>query len=643
MGASAPRMDRQIKALRNFKKYEDNFYSFLNKHYTNQEEIEFYLVPKAYISNFCNSFNYLKNIRELNNLNIYHDSLKENDENIIIEKEIIRNLTETNRDIIVNNLKLYKINNNSIIDNKKDSDFSFKLNNEGLFIPLLYNIWDKLYRYYGCDLVLKRKGFANKGELFILTGEKRIDCFLKDIKTRDIIYHFCFLMEDKNNLLQLKNYFKNNSAKDLLDLLEIKYVGNQYKPERFKEIRKTIPRHISLIGGFVVTIYLLDSYIFKENREFESITFEVEKNLKKPNNFYEKKNIDDIFNNIFKKNESVEILMHNFDLDETEFYNFEKKSLIQGLILAYKYHYPIVISPDMIWILILQGYSRFMEKFSEKVRQKYVNFNGKKTLKVKKIGIFPENASKETWQEIIDNFIEGIKYEIGGEIISNLQSDFTTTEEVTLATSQATIMSAMKNYFNYELGMGGCGISSITLEGTIEDWEKIKAKLQFLSQKDFGLDWWFKHLIPIIDKIIMTKRNYSKEKKINNEIENFWKDMIRVKEKNDFYDPYTINGWIVKFIPNLSDGYQPKIFNEMKKQDIPDQIMSCPLELIVYNLDRTKTKHKCRLDSGFYGMSQNKKNYSVRPVIGYALISEEKKILPMTKDERIEVFKNYYD
>ena len=117
--------------------------------------------------------------------------------------------------------------------------------------------------------------------------------------------------------------------------------------------------------------------------------------------------------------------------------------------------------------------------------------------------------------------------------------------------------------------------------------------------------------------------------------------MIRVKEKNDFYDPYTINGWIVKFIPNLSDDNQPKIFNEMKKQDIPDQIMSCPLELIVYNLDRTKTIHKCKLESGFFGMSQNKKNFSVRPVIGYTLISERKSIFPMTKNEITEVFKDY--
>ena len=51
-------------------------------------------------------------------------------------------------------------------------NYSFKLNKEGLFIPLAYNIWDKLSRYYGYDTILKRKGFINKGEVFIETEKE---------------------------------------------------------------------------------------------------------------------------------------------------------------------------------------------------------------------------------------------------------------------------------------------------------------------------------------------------------------------------------------------------------------------------------------------------------------------------------------
>ena len=45
----------------------------------------------------------------------------------------------------------------------------------------------------------------------------------------------------------------------------------------------------------------------------------------------------------------------------------------------------------------------------------------------------------------------------------------------------------MKNYFKYEVIMHVCGISSITLEGSLEDWKKIKSKFEFFLKEEFGL------------------------------------------------------------------------------------------------------------------------------------------------------------
>ena len=80
----------------------------------------------------------------------------------------------------------------------------------------------------------------------------------------------------------------------------------------------------------------------------------------------------------------------------------------------------------------------------------------------------------------------------------------------------------------------------------------------------------------------------------------------------------------------------------MHKRDIPDQIMSCPLKLTVYNMDRTKTIHECDLASGFYGMSQDKKKYNVKPVIGYVLISKSRKNLTMSEKEKSEILSDYF-
>ena len=281
-----------------------------------------------------------------------------------------------------------------------------------------------------------------------------------------------------------------------------------------------------------------------------------------------------------------------------------------------------------------------MEKYFELVREKYVHFEGKKNICINRLGIFPEEATKETWEGIINEIVEEIEKHIGKEISSNLQSDFSTTNPVTLATSQVSIMSAMKQYFVYKVLMGGCGISSITLEGSLDDWKKIKSKLEFLTSK--ALKWWTKHLIPIIDNIIKTKEYYDKNKKINNELIDFWKGMIKLKGKGDMYEPHIINGWIIKFIPDLSD-QKPKLYEEISEVDVPDQIISCPLELIVMNLNGTKSTYNCDLASGFFGMIQDKDTFNVRPVIGYAVVSENKTTSKLTVEQKNKIIDEFFD
>ena len=391
------------------------------------------------------------------------------------------------------------------------------------------------------------------------------------------------------------------------------------------------------------------------NRKIESITFQVEKGLKISKSPFLKRNIQEIFRNLFKKrkqelnekgelvnlkeNEPLEILHYKFDTDSTKIFNVEKKSLIQGLSYAYKNHFPITVSPDMIWLLILQGFSRFMDKYSELVREKFVNFEGQKTLFVNRYGLFFNQATEEDWNGIIDEFVEQIGEHIGEKTILNLQSDFTTTNAVTLVVSQTSIMSAMKHYFSYEVIGGGCGISYITLEGSLEDWEKIKSKLKYLSK--YALEWWTKHLIPIIDNIIKTKKYYNENKKINSELVSFWKNMIKIKDKEHEYFPDIFNGWIIKFLPNLTAEH-PKLYEELHEMEIPDQIISCPLKLLEDRSDGFKVVYNCDVASGFFGMIQDKKILSVKPVIGYAIVVEKKETSPLTKEDKEEIIKNYF-
>ena len=373
-------------------------------------------------------------------------------------------------------------------------------------------------------------------------------------------------------------------------------------------------------------------------KAYESINLEIEKGLKKPQEYLPTGEIKYIFSDLFKirksiidnktgekvylnANEPLEILHYTLDTKEESIFNHKKSSLIQGLVLAYKNHYPITITPDMIWILVLQGFSRFMEKYENLVRERLVNFQGKKDLKIERLAYSPATATKEVWDGIIKEFVEKIGKHVGQECIDNLECNFSTTSQVAQVTSQVAIMSAMKQYFNYKVLMAGCGISSITLEGSIQDWEKIKSKLEFLSTK--GLEWYTKHLIPIIDKILESKNYYNYNGQLNEELIEFWKGMVRVKGKGGLYDPLIINGWIVKFIPNLSKK-TPEVYEEISEKQVPDQIISCPMELTWIISPEKKIDYKCSLFSGFYGMIQDKETFNVRPVIGYAIVVDAK-------------------
>ena len=380
----------------------------------------------------------------------------------------------------------------------------------------------------------------------------------------------------------------------------------------------------------------------------ESITFEVEKGLEKPREYFDTYSIKYILNKLYRKKkkfltkdgkeiffgqyEPLEILHCTFDTQKQEIYNFQKKSLIQGLITAYKNHYPITITPDMIWLLILQGFSRFMEKFGNTVRDKFVNFGDKKDLKVERLEYTPYDATKEVWDGIIGEYVQKIGENVGKEVVQNLECNFSTTNPITKVTSQVTIMSSMKDFFEYKLLMAGCGISSITLEGSEEDWKKIKSKLEFLSHK--GLHWWTQHLIPIINNILYTKKYYSYKNKLSDYLISFWKGMIRLRRRGmEHYDPHMINGWIIKFIPNL-ENEKPTLYKEINETDVPDQIINCPLELTWLILPlKKKIDFKCTLVSGFFGMDQDQNSFNVRPVIGYAIVVNDKKESNVSDEE----------
>ena len=94
----------------------------------------------------------------------------------------------------------------------------------------------------------------------------------------------------------------------------------------------------------------------------------------KPQSELKKKSIQ----TIIKK----DTLAHSFDLDQELGYLCYKVPVLSGIFNAHCNHYPVRIRPDDIWLLILQSFGCHVNKNSEILRKYFVNFDGKKELKI---------------------------------------------------------------------------------------------------------------------------------------------------------------------------------------------------------------------------------------------------------------------
>ena len=305
-----------------------------------------------------------------------------------------------------------------------------------------------------------------------------------------------------------------------------------------------------------------------------------------------------------------------------------KVPVLNGFYEAHKNHLPIRIKPDDIWLLIVQAFSNHVNYNSEKLRNMFVDFDGKKTLQVD----YPQEYIHEVNNKMLEDFSKQInkqmKEYLGEEILDILTPNFTTTDKDKTIIFNISIMGAFKKYFNYKMFLCGCGLSYIILEGTAEDYEKILEKAKKLSKYDFS--WYVDRILPIIQKFIDAKR-----KKIDI---NFFKNIVQDDTmteavygsgmyRGDIQVPY-IKGWILKFFAYYNSGKRREgrfDGNEIKIkhiEDLANQMLIVPFTII----DINKKEYLMKYSVGFVGCDKNENN-EVFPVSGWI-------VSPSTEEER---------
>ena len=297
-------------------------------------------------------------------------------------------------------------------------------------------------------------------------------------------------------------------------------------------------------------------------------------------------------------------------VDADSLVTFGSHSFISGMREAYWHHRPITLSPDMIWVLIAQGFSHHVNANAEALRDRMVDFEGKKELTCI---CDVESIEQIDWEKTVDSFSINIAENTKGDIAEIIKADFSTTTQIERIASEITLMSAVKDYFVFTAAMIGCGIPYVGLEGTPDDWQRVYDKAMQL--RDYDLEWWIDELEPVLRQIVASSKGETNKR--------FWRNMFRVHTKKAYGSLECLDGWMAKFFPyNRYEERLPLDTLYLNNIDrLPDEMVK--VDARVFNM-MTGEDTPVELWAGFVGLTQNNKNYMLTPKLGWMVRVKEK-------------------
>jgi hypothetical protein len=344
-----------------------------------------------------------------------------------------------------------------------------------------------------------------------------------------------------------------------------------------------------------------------------SITFEVDENLKPVDGWFDLYDGEQIAKSLLPIPEYMtEEVRKCYRAIATSFFNennfeYQGESPFYGtLIKAYARHMSVTLSPDMIWLLISQGFARYVNAHAEQLRSLFVDHDGKMALVVQGKDFLFEDTD---WPKIIGDIASQIEENTKGDIAQVITADFSTTGPVERVASQITLMESVKSYFTYEYIT--CGIPSITLKGTPEDWQRVLEKTQKLSQ--YGLDGWVKELEPILTEFILAAEGHPNQ--------HFWQCIVMTIREDilraagggcgDETEPTVFDGWFLKLYPD----------EEGKTSEAVEMGASMPSEMV--HVEFKYDGEDMELWAGFIATEVDSAANMLTPKIGWMVVKSE--------------------
>jgi hypothetical protein len=220
--------------------------------------------------------------------------------------------------------------------------------------------------------------------------------------------------------------------------------------------------------------------------------------------------------------------------------------MIGALHYGFAHHRPVSISPDMMWMMILQGFAEHISFNIDSLSPLLFKDTSKVNIEIRR-DEFIRGSAENDWSTVFPEFSEEISNQTLPNVHPLFSQSFSTTNTNISACYTITMMDAFSEKFNFNV-MTACGIPYIVLEGSPSDWKWILENLPKL--KKYGCNDWIESLELVIEEIYKSSKG-----EINSD---FWKSIYKWQDGSG---GSVVTGWIIKFFPYLENSYGEKIKN----------------------------------------------------------------------------------
>ncbi len=284
--------------------------------------------------------------------------------------------------------------------------------------------------------------------------------------------------------------------------------------------------------------------------------------------------------------------------------------LIEAVHLAFSQHRPLILSPDSIWLAIAQGFGHHVNENAELLRSRMVAHAGQRVLTVESWN-YPDAIAGLSAQ--VRQFSDPVLHE-------TLVCDFSTTTSSIRMASEVVLLDTYQRYFEYRIKFI-CGIPEITVEGTHDDWQRIRARVEVIETYELG--WWVTRLRPILDEFVRTADGQP--------CREFWRAIYKPARA---YGTENATGWIADLFPYLGDppmrGRNPVFatprveWSVPVKEGIPPGLFPSGLSQVpVRSTFPDGSSRTDALMAGFLAVGQSRQDKALFPVIGWSVVESD--------------------